>query len=65
MSETPRLIGKRELLSLVPYTIQHIYRMEKRSRFPKRVRLSENRVAWLESEVRDWIAARVNGRGAG
>ena len=27
MSEMPRLIGKRELLSLVPYTIQHIYRM--------------------------------------
>ena len=63
MSEMPRLIGKRELLSLVPYTIQHIYRMEKKARFPKRVRLSENRVAWVESEVREWIAVRLGNRG--
>ena len=58
-SETSRLITKKQLHDMVPYTPQHILRLEKDGRFPKRVRIGENRVAWLLAEVEHWIAVRV------
>ena len=42
----------------------HIARMEKAGHFPKRVRLSQGRVGWIESEVDDWLKARVAERDA-
>ncbi len=35
-----------------PYTRQHTTRLEKAGRFPQRVQVGANRVAWLESRVR-------------
>ena len=55
----PRLITKRDLRLIVPYTPQHILRLEKLGRFPRRIRVGANRVAWLQSEIEAWIAARV------
>ena len=60
MSE--RLISRAELLSLVPFTIQHIYRLEKAGKFPRRVQVGEHRVAWVASEVDAYIAARMASR---
>jgi len=54
-----RLITRAELCSIVPYTPQHILRLEKRGLFPRRVQVGANRVAWLLSEIEDWIAARA------
>ena len=34
------------------------WRMEKRGEFPKRRQISPNRVAYLESEVIDWMDTR-------
>lgn len=62
MQSNERLIDRDELLSMVPYTIQHIYRMEKKGQFPKRVRVGENRVAWALSEVSAWINERMKAR---
>ena len=47
------------LLEIVPFSRQHILRLEKRGRFPRRIRLGDNRVAWLRSEIEQWIDARV------
>jgi len=58
-SRPNRLITKRELCQMVPYTPQHILRLEKEGKFPRRVQVGPNRVAWLESEVEAWVAARV------
>lgn len=57
--QASRLITKRELRHIVPYSAQHILRLEKRGKFPRRVQLGANRVAWLLSEVEQWIAARA------
>jgi len=46
----------------VPYTIQHLGRLERSGRFPRRIRLSRNRVAWLAREVEAWIAERAAAR---
>ena len=59
MSHPKQLIDKKELVNLVKYSAQHIARLEKAGSFPKRVRLGQNRVAWLLSEVEDWIDERL------
>ena len=54
-----RLIGKSELLTMVPFTIQHIYRLEKVGQFPRRVQVGQHRVAWVQSEIEAYIAVRI------
>lgn len=63
-SRPNRLITKRELRQMVPYTPQHILRLEKEGKFPRRVQVGPNRVAWVEAEVEAWVAARVAERDA-
>ena len=59
MSHPKQLICKKELTKLVKYSSQHIARLEKAGQFPKRLRLGQNRVAWLEAEVENWIEERL------
>jgi prophage regulatory protein len=47
----PRVITRRELRRLVPYTPQHILRLERQGKFPQRIKLVEGRVGWLLPEV--------------
>ncbi|RYD62313.1 MAG: AlpA family phage regulatory protein [Verrucomicrobiaceae bacterium] len=44
-----------EILSLSRVTV---WRMVKAREFPPPIRISRGRVAWLESDVRAWIAAK-------
>ncbi len=39
----------------VPYSRQHVYRLVASGQFPRPLRLSENRIAFVESEVDEWI----------
>jgi prophage regulatory protein len=39
-----------------------IWRLERAGKFPLRARISHARVAWVESEIEQWIAARVSAR---
>lgn len=57
-----RILSKRQLKELVLYSPQHIARLEKAGQFPKRVNLGPNRVGWVESEVLDWLQARLDRR---
>ena len=51
----PRVITRRELRRLVPYTPQHILRLEKKGKFPKRIKVGERRVGWWLHEVMAWL----------
>lgn len=51
-----------ELQRLVPYSRNHLRRLEAAGQFPRRVRLGANRVAWLRAEVEQWLTARVEAR---
>lgn len=53
-----RIITQKELRLLVPYTPQHILRLEKAGKFPRRIRLGQNRVGWLLIEIEAWVASR-------
>ena len=57
-----RIVSKRQLKEMVLYSPQHIARLEKAGRFPKRVQLGPNRVGWVEDEVLDWLQSRLNCR---
>ena len=57
-----KLLSKRQLKELVLYSHQHIARLEKAGEFPKRVKLGNNRVGWIEEEVLDWLQVRIDAR---
>ncbi len=59
-----RVITKKELLKIVPYTAQHILRLEGAGKFPKRLHLGANRVVWLQTEIEAWLKARIAERDA-
>lgn len=54
-----RLLSKKEVCIRTTYSRAHLDRLEAEGRFPKRVRLGQARVAWVEDEVDEWIASRV------
>lgn len=57
-----RILSKRQLRELVLYSPQHIARLEAAGKFPKRVRLGECRVGWIEGEVLEWLQERIKRR---
>lgn len=61
-----RLVSKKELRTVcgIPYTPQHIGRLEAAGKFPKRIKLGPNRVAWVLSEVNAWVNERIDKRDA-
>ncbi|WP_366524201.1 AlpA family phage regulatory protein [Henriciella sp.] len=59
-----RILSKRQVRELVLYSPQHIARLEKAGKFPKRVQLGPNRVGWVEDEVLDWLQQRLESREA-
>jgi prophage regulatory protein len=60
-SSAVKLYSWRQLSELVPYCRMHISRLEREGKFPQRLQLGAGRVAWLASEVHEWIASRPRG----
>ena len=46
----------------IPYSRVHTDRLEKAGKFPRRVRLSDNAVGWVEDELDKWLADRAAAR---
>jgi prophage regulatory protein len=51
----PRIITRKELRLIVPFTSQHILRLEKLGKFPKRIRIGARRVGWYLDDVEAWL----------
>ncbi len=51
-----------ELAAIVPYSLNHIRRLEKAGQFPKRFRIGANRVGWVRAEVEQWLSSRMGER---
>lgn len=58
------IVDYKRLRDFVPYSRVHITRLEDAGRFPKRVKLSENRCGWVLDEVQEWIEQRMKERNA-
>jgi prophage regulatory protein len=46
----------------VPFSRVHLYRLERAGQFPGRVKLAARSVAWLESEISNWLMERQAAR---
>ena len=46
----------------IPYSLQHIARLEAAGQFPQRVRLGQCRVAYVVDEIEAWIEQRLKQR---
>lgn len=53
-----RLISIEQVLDKVPVSRQQIYMWIGKGEFPAQKRISANRVAWLESDIDNWIEER-------
>jgi prophage regulatory protein len=40
-------------------TRQHLYRLEASNKFPKRVQMGDRLIAWVESEVDEYLEKRI------
>jgi prophage regulatory protein len=54
-----RALRLRQVSQLTGLSRSMIYQMQAEGRFPQRIKLGERAVGWLESEVRDWLATRI------
>ena len=52
------LLSFDDLQRIVPLSRTTIWRLERQGEFPRRMRISTNRVGWLLSDVEEWIASR-------
>jgi prophage regulatory protein len=57
--QLPRLLPFREVTQRVALSRSTIWRMERAGQFPKRRRLSVNKVAWWEPEIEEWLQNRL------
>ena len=56
------LIDAKERRRLVPFSDMHVWRLERDGKFPKRIKIGPNRVAWQLSEILAWIEAKARAR---
>ena len=53
------LILRDELKRLVPLSVTTIWRLERTGQFPRRIPISDKRVAWRRSEIERWLKQRT------
>jgi len=56
------LVALKEVVRRTTLSKVQIYRMIAGGQFPKPVWVSQGRCAWIDSEINDWIKARVEAR---
>ena len=44
----------------IPYTREHLLRLEKVGKFPRRVQISDRAVGWVEDEIDAWQAEKAS-----
>ena len=61
-----RLLQISELKTVkgIPYTRPHLYKLMAQGLFPKPLKLGPNRIAFLDSEISQWIQERADERTA-
>jgi prophage regulatory protein len=59
MSPHRRLLQFKQLIELgISFSREHIRRLEEAGKFPKRIRLSPQKIAWFEDEILTWVSER-------
>lgn len=54
-----RLLSWTQLKELgISFSREHLWRLEAAGKFPRRIYLSPQKVAWFEDEILEWLAER-------
>lgn len=48
----------------IPYSVPHLYRLIKAGKFPRPVKIGENRVAFVDAEIDAYIDGKIAERDA-
>jgi prophage regulatory protein len=59
MTDHPKILVQREVLALTRLHSVTLWRLEAKNLFPRRIKLGEKKVGWLDAEVSAWLAARM------
>jgi prophage regulatory protein len=62
MNPQDRLLTLREVTEVTRLAKPTLYRMIKAGTFPRQIHLATQRVAWLRSEVLDWVERQAAAR---
>ncbi len=54
-----KLLRRKQVEQITGLSRSSIYAMIAEGRFPKQHRIGQRAVAWLESDINDWIATRI------
>ena len=58
-----KLLSFKDLRALgISFSREHLWRLEAAGKFPRRVYLSPQKIAWFEDEVLAWVQARADER---
>ncbi len=53
-----RLLTRKQLLEIIPFSYPTIWELMRRGEFPKALLIGQQKVAWREDEIREWIESR-------
>ena len=53
-----RILSHATVLEKVPVSRTTLWRMERAGDFPKRIKVSKNRIGWFEADVEAWLEER-------
>ncbi|WP_342607420.1 AlpA family transcriptional regulator [Vibrio tritonius] len=60
-----KFLKLKEVMEMTAMSRSNVYKMMSEGRFPQSVSLGARAVAWVESEVQDWILERIAQRDGG
>jgi prophage regulatory protein len=63
-TDEPRLVSMNGVVSMTSLSRTMVNRLRAEGRFPQCVPLGDRRVAFVKSEISEWIASRIAARGA-
>lgn len=46
----------------IRYSREHLWRLERENKFPRRIYLSPQKPVWIEEEILNWLQERMNER---
>ena len=60
-----KLLKAQDVADLTSMSRSHLHRLARDGNFPKPIKIGENRSAWLESDVQEWISECLRKHQAG
>ena len=65
LNQGQKLLKAQDVADLTSMSRSHLHRLARDGKFPKPIKIGENRSAWLESDVQDWISECLRKHHAG